>query len=319
MPELINISLLDLGGIQPVTEEMAKAAGGQLRDMPSPGEIAIFKERKTAFQMVSLVASVVIDRIEDDRAIGGPFALTLIPASKRGEIQEVSIELIEKFEMDKLLATEPAYFGYDPFSGDWSLYGGLRTVLGNKATAGFADELGLVVEHFFLATVYDETDVLALDLKMPSERLAEKYRRHRSRLLFRPFRRVESRRIWGAESPIELFVLQELARRTLRPQLQIMIFNDGSTYPSLYHFWQSLTVEDAPDIITEVDIYFDNKKLGVFCDGGHHAKRKQREKDAAINAKLRELGITPLRFTGRPILENTTAVGDEIENALARL
>lgn len=98
-----------------------------------------------------------------------------------------------------------------------------------------------------------------------------------------------------------------------------MIMNDGSTYPSLYHFWQSLTAEDAPNLITEVDIYFENKKLAVFCDGGQHARRKQREKDAAINAKLRELGITPLRFTGRQIIENTTAVGDEIENALAGL
>lgn len=319
VPELLNISLLDLGGIQPVTEEMAKAAGGELRDTPSPGEIAIFKERKTAFQTVSLVASLVIDRIENDRAIGWPFALTLIPASKRDDVYEASIELIEKLDVEKWLATEPAYFGYDPFSGDWSLYGGLRTVLGNKATAGFADELGVVIEQFFLATVYDENDVLALDLKMPSARLTEKYRRHRSRLLFRPFHRVEARRIWGAESPIELFVLQELARRKLQPHLQVMIMKDGSTYPSLYHFWQSLTAEDAPDLITEVDIYFERKKVAVFCDGGHHARRKQREKDAAINARLRDLGITPLRFTGRQIMENTAAIGEQIEKTLAAL
>ena len=319
VPQLLNISLLDLGGIQPVTEAMAKAAGGELRDRPSVGEVALFKERKTTFQMVSLVASLVIDRVEDARAVGWPFALTLIPASKRGKVQEMPIELIEKLDVDRWMATEPAYFGYDPFSGDWSLYGGLSTVLGKTATSGFMDELGLVIEQFFLATTYDENDVLSLDLKMPNTRLAEKYRQHRSRLLFAPFHRVQARRIWGAESPIELFVLQELARRGLQPHLQVMIMNDGSTYPSLYHFWQNLTTDDAPNLVTEVDIYFEGKRLAVFCDGGHHARRKQREKDAAINAKLRDQGITPLRFTGRQIMENTLAVGEEIERTLANL
>ena len=44
------------------------------------------------------------------------------------------------------------------------------------------------------------------DVGMPSKELERKYRKHRSRLLFTPFRRVEARRIWGAESPIELFL-----------------------------------------------------------------------------------------------------------------
>jgi hypothetical protein len=57
IPELIRVATLDLGGIQPLTKEMAAAAGGTLHDKPS--EVAMFRERGTTFQLVSVVLSVV--------------------------------------------------------------------------------------------------------------------------------------------------------------------------------------------------------------------------------------------------------------------
>ena len=91
---------------------------------------------------------------------------------------------------------------------------------------------------------------------MPSKELERKYRKHRSRLLFTPFRRVEARRIWGAKSPIELFLIQELARRGQFPQLQILIMEGGAAFPSWYHLWKDLEFRHAPGLITEADLYF---------------------------------------------------------------
>jgi len=59
IPELIRASTLGVGGIRPIAKGMADAAGGPLRDTPSPGEIALFRHRGTRFQMVSLVASLL--------------------------------------------------------------------------------------------------------------------------------------------------------------------------------------------------------------------------------------------------------------------
>jgi hypothetical protein len=46
-PALVRQALGPLGGIQPVTGEMCKAANGDLHDMPSEGEVKLFKEKGT--------------------------------------------------------------------------------------------------------------------------------------------------------------------------------------------------------------------------------------------------------------------------------
>ena len=102
------------------------------------------------------------------------------------------------------MSTEPGYSGYDPFSGEWAMYGPLSLV---ARTKGFLDEVGIVVGMYFLATDFDPDDTLMMHVGMPTEKLDARYRRRRSELLFRPFERVEARRIWGAETPIELFLI----------------------------------------------------------------------------------------------------------------
>jgi very-short-patch-repair endonuclease len=53
--------------------------------------------------------------------------------------------------------------------------------------------------------------------------------------------------------------------------------------------------------VTEADFFFETERIAVFCDGAHHARRKQREKDAAINQKLETLGIQAVRVLGSEI------------------
>jgi hypothetical protein len=66
IPELIRMATLDLGGIQPVTKAMSEAAGGTLHDKPSDGEVELFRERGTNFQLISIVLSCVPAGMVDD-------------------------------------------------------------------------------------------------------------------------------------------------------------------------------------------------------------------------------------------------------------
>jgi hypothetical protein len=230
VPELACASIMDLGGIQPVMGAMVKAAGGLITDRPSEREIALFRERRTAFQMISVVASVAAVRQREGAFAVTPIALSLFPASKRGEVTMVSVDSVAALLGGEDFGVfEPGYVGYDFFSGEWSAYGPLGLIASGK---GFLDEVGIVINTYFLATEFDPDDVLTMHMGMPTEKLEAKYCKRRRELLFQLFQRVEARRIWGVETPIELFLVQELARHGLHPSIQMLIMADGNTYPS---------------------------------------------------------------------------------------
>lgn len=316
VPELVRVSMVDLGGVQPITKAMAEAAGGTLFDKPTDGEIALFRERGTQFQMISVIASVIPVAHADGVSTVTPFALSLLPASKRGAISLMSIEAIAALEGgEKWREASPGYVGYDPFSGEWGMYGPLGLVAGHGKR--FLDEVGIVLETFFLATDFDPEDVAMVDVGMPTDRLTQKYRRKRMELLFRPFERVEARRIWGVETPIELFLMQELARHGVYGVPQMLVMEDGGLFPSWYHLWQDLEFRNAPALISEVDLYFADQRVAVFCDGAHHKQAKRRAKDAAIDEKLAGLGIRAVRVSSLLINSDIEAAGGIVRAALA--
>ncbi|MEZ2145372.1 hypothetical protein AAE026_24240 [Bradyrhizobium sp. DN5] len=307
VPELIRVATLDLGGVQPVTKAMSEAAGGTLQDKPSEGEVELFRKRGTTFQLISIVLSCVPAGRVDDVLQVRPFAMTLIPASKRDKVQETTIDLVAKLDLDAWLATEPMYAGYDPFTGDWRLSGNLPGYMGGEQK-GYLDEMGFVIDQFFLATELAEDDeVLTMDLKMPSDQMKVRYEKHRRKLFFTPFKQVEARRVWGAETPIELFVIQALAKENLHPACQMLIMSDGATFPSWYHLWNDVEFRHTDGLVTEADLFFEKERVAVFCDGGHHTRAKQKAKDAAITEKLAALGIRSVRIPG-----------DEIRTGLAK-
>jgi hypothetical protein len=316
IPELIRVAMLDLGGVQPVTKAMAEAAAGTLHDKPSDGEVELFQKRGTKFQLVSVVLSCVAAGEADGVRQLRPFAVTLIPASKRGEVQHQTIDLVAKLDVSKWLETGPMYSGYDPFSGEWGLYGNFPGYLDGQR-AGFLDEIGLVIDQFFLQTeIPDDDEILMMDLRMPSDEMKARYEKHRKKLLFTPFKKVEARRIWGAETPIELFLIQALAKEKLFPESQMLIMEDGATFPALYHLWQDDEFRHSPGLVTEADLYFPSKRAAIFCDGAHHARRKQKAKDAAINAKLEAVGIHPVRIPGREIKYDLPGAVSRVKESL---
>lgn len=315
VPELVHASTVDLGGIQPVTKAMFGAAGGNISDKPSKGEVALFRERGTTFQMISVIASTIPVAHEDGVSTVTPFALSLLPASKRGAVSNVSIDFIVAMECGEVLREmEPGYVGYDPFAGDWGMYGPLGLIAGHGKR--LLDEVGIVIGTFFLATDFDPEDVTMIDVGMATKKLTQKYRRKRMELLFRSFERVEARRIWGAETPIELFLMQGLARNGIFGVPQMLIMDDGGLFPSWYHFWQDLELRNAPGLISEVDLYFADERVAVFCDGAHHKRAKRQAKDAAIDAKLARLGIRAVRVSSDAINRDLEGAGELVLAAL---
>lgn len=99
-PELVRRAIGELGGIQPVIREMAKAASRELRDIPSEGEIALFKAKRTLFQPIFVVLSIAELKEIGGTLVAAPNALSLLPTSKRGAIDERSIEEIAHLEAE---------------------------------------------------------------------------------------------------------------------------------------------------------------------------------------------------------------------------
>lgn len=317
VPKWIKASILTLGGVQPITGAMAKAAGGELQDQPSAGELALFRESGTRFQLVFVVASVAKFVTLDGVSHGVPYALSLQPATKRGKVSEVGVDYVEKINLsDAVARTQPAYTGFDPFTGEWQAWGAIDIFLSDQTREGFPDELGLVYDQFFLATAYDPDDVLDVDM-LANDRANRKYRRHRQNLMFRPFTDTRARRIWGAESPIELFLFQALLQRGLSPSLQMLFFSDGTVFPSLYHFWANASPEEVPELITEVDMYFPEQRLAVFCDSNrHHRGAKAAQKDALVSERLAAIGVRTVRVPGPLIVRNLQAATDLVSQAI---
>jgi hypothetical protein len=319
-PELIKFSLLTLGGIQPITGAMSSAAGGTLSNVPSPGEIEYFRAQGGSFQLIFVVASPLLAGFDEEgSAIVKPFALTLVPASKRGKVvSQTDIDFVTNVMIGNPLLDRPSsYVGYNPFSGEWAAWGEVGIVIGADPREGFMDELGLVVDHFILATSYDPEDVGTVGLDIPLEAF-QRYSRHRTRILFTPFESLRARRVWGVESPIELFLLQELARRGEFPQPQMIVMDDGNVFPSLYDLWNDPGFRGTNGVITEADFFFPESKTAVFCDGRHHLRRKYREKDEVIDAKLSEAGIKTVRLQGGEIVRNLERAGDRVLEAIGR-
>lgn len=315
VPEVVRLSLEPVFGVQPVTSEMFKAAGGQpLSQTPSAGEIEYFREKGAQFQMIQMVVSLAWWDTHDGRVEAVPFAISTLPASKREKIHTTSIDWIAAMD-GGVVKNEDAYVGFDPFVGDWGMYAPGGLAMHSAGGARPFDELGIVISRYFLATDFDREDVLETDEFIPeASKLA--YRRNRIKRVFTPFENLTTRRLWGLETPIELFLFQELLSRGIRPQCQYLIYPDGTAYQSLYDVYADVEFRRGQNILAEADMYLPEKRIAIFCDGAHHERRKQREADERIDDELQRLGIRSVRVSGRLINSDLEAAGAAVAAAI---
>ncbi|PZU87003.1 MAG: hypothetical protein DI527_19435 [Chelatococcus sp.] len=211
---------------------------------------------------------------------------------------------------------EPCYVGFNPFSGQWEAFGPVPLMLGNPPWATYPDGIGLVTDMYYLQVGFDPSEVLFVDMGMGEGKPRQKYMRHRNKLMFTPFEELQARRVWGAQSPIELFLPQALLREDLTPLLQMLLFEDGSTYPSIYDLWAE-NLADVPGLITEADMFFPEHRLAIFCDSTrHHRGGKAARKDEAISRKLEDAGFRPVRVPGALIVRDLKAATKLVLDAL---
>lgn len=320
VPEVVNASLMPLGGIQPVTRKIAELTNGIIYDEPSEAEVDYFRSINAKFQPILLVMSLATLSGPEGSLEGIPYAISAIPMSKHGVVMTVDIDSVKANRGgDAFAAADWCYSGFDPFVGEWSTFSTTATILEMRGGKGYVDELGAVVGVYYLHTEFEREDVMEVDCFFPDEKSRKRFLRNRIKTLFQPFKRVEVRRIWGAQTPIELFLYQELLFRGLRPQLQYLVFPDGRTYPSLYDSYADVETRHELQLLTEIDIFFPDERLAVFCDGSHHTRSKQVERDAKIDGKLGELGISTVRASGKLIIGNLGGAADEICQRLEKL
>lgn len=317
IPEVVRVSMMPLSGIQPITTEMFEAAGRELLTKPSEAEVELFRKKKTSFQMISLVLTMAYWEEIEGQIFGIPCSIHAIPSIKRGKVQFCGIDTVAAIaDVGEGPELEQVYAGFDPFSGhyDMAIMGGNYVAWSRQKTP--LTEVGFVLERYFLADQFDREDVEEFDLFIPEEH-RKAYKRNRIKKLYTPFNKWESRHIWGVESDIERFLLQELLARGLRPQLQWIIYKSGQCYQSLYDVYKDVEFRHGAEMLTEADLFFPDERVAVFCDGSkHHMRKKDREKDERINAALLDLGVTPVRVSGREIREDLKSAGDKVYSVL---
>ncbi len=318
IPEVVRISMMPLSGIQPLTTEMFEVSDGELRTKPSEAEINLFRAKGTKFQMISLVLTMAFWEEIEGRILGVPCSLHVLPSIKRGKVQYCEIDTVAAIaDLGERAHMENVYADFDPFSGQYSM-----SIMGGDYVAWSRQkrpltDVGFVLERYFLAGDFVRDDVAEFDTFIPGEH-KKGYKRNRIKKLYTPFKKWESRHIWGVESDIERFLFQELLSRGLRPQLQWIIYKSGQVYQSLYDVYKDVEFRHGAEMLTEADLFFPDERVAVFCDGiKHHNRKKDQEKDKRINAALLNFGITPIRISGREIREDLKAAGDKVQNALS--
>jgi len=321
LPSFLNIDLLQLFGIMPKTKELIKNSQQGFFINPSAKEVEYYRKKETKFQIINVVANVHTFKLEGDTAIAYPYSLSLIAGQKRGKPDTCSIDFLDKIGLDKINFSENCYTDYSPFLPvEEGFYAPIGMFFGkNSKVKSYTDTIGFILETFFLPTDTELDKALISGPHEFDQKIIDKYNKYRIKRYFKPFTDVRPRRIWGCDSPIELFLIQALAQRGVFPTIQTLIFKNGEVHDNFFEMIASKTFIKGDELLTEADLYFPDKKIALFCDSTkHHRTSKAKLKDENISNELNSLGIKSLRIQGREIvhdLENTVErILEEIKN-----
>ena len=315
IPDLVRSMLFPIRHVEPLTTDALPYTGEFLGDFPEKEEFAYYKKLGAKFQLVFVVINSIYVCDEGEARLMYPYSISLIPASKRHVVEESSADFVEMMVDNEMLRRETAYLHLDPFVGEWGFWSDLGLIADMGQENAFTDELGLVFDYFYLRTEVPLDEVVQPSIEIEGDR-QRRYLKHRSRLLYTPFRFLQSRRVWGVENGLELFVLHELVRRGAPfPTIQARIYADA-TFPTLYHAWVDWDDEKDAKFISEVDFLFEEQRVAVFCDGARHRKKKIIERDVRIDQNLKSAGYRVIRLSSRDILRDVEAAANLVTGYL---
>ncbi|MBU7584077.1 MAG: hypothetical protein KAF91_14390 [Nostoc sp. TH1S01] len=321
LPEVLNVDILTLDGLQPITVNIANLYPSGIPLQPSQEAINYYLRQEVKFQMVFVVANFYDLRCVGNVVEGRPYSISLIPASKRGKPQEMSAAFFKNFSIEKVLEWEPVYLNFNSFTGEWDLFGSFGTFFNSQSELDiYTDSIGFIIGVYFLANKYSKRDILLPDIISADNRTRRKYRDYRINRYYEPFAKLKLRKLWGADSPIELFLIHALANRNIFPKIQTSIFRDGAIYANFYDMVSDFNIKEEHYLITSADLYFEKEKLAIFCDSKqYHNTDEAKRKDERISEKLADIGINYLRISGTDIVHELPKCVAQIEEYLMRL
>lgn len=311
--EFLFHDIFDLDGTQPIENKIMRLSkkfynGLPIMEVnPSKDAIEFYEKRGDNFQMINVVVCCYAFEENNGEFIGLPYHISLRPAQKRGLPSSLSTKWIEKIDLSAVLESSPHYMGYNPFSNAFGFYA-IGSMPVNESIC--SDTIGFVYNTYFLASRYDNQDVcdpgMCTSLIGESKSVLNDYRKFRFSRYFKPFKNIEPIKIWGCDSPIELFLLQAMNSLNLRPKIQMHIFKDGTIFPSLQAMWESgRRTKTLSKTITEADFFFEEQMVAVFCDSvAFHSSPEAIAKDKTIDDSLNAIGIRSIRISGPDIVQS---------------
>jgi len=314
LPSYLNFDLFTFEGINTKTDEMINEINQKEFSLKySKEEIEYYSKKGTKFQIINVVANIHTFKRKEDGIHAYPYSISLIAGQKRGLPETCDIKFLSSFDLAKLPYKKGIYTDFSPFKPNIE---GFYTFGNIMHTEKYTDTIGFVIEAFFLPIDIDKDAQIPMAGPTKNLEISEKYNKYRIKRYYTPFKDVNPRRIWGCDSPIELFLIQALAKRNLYPKIQTLIFNTGDIFDNFYHMIESKTFIKGTELITDVDLYFPEKKLAIFCDSKFHRGTKNQVKDQKINTELERLGIRVLRLEGKEIINDLNNCVDKILDAL---
>lgn len=315
--DFLKFDIDDLDGVQPVEEKYLAEAGRVFGVNPSEELISIYERENVDFQLINVVVNLHGFKEVDGVLMGKPYSISLKPMEKRGKVTKQPPSFFRNFDMEELRNQDNAYLGFNPFTQSYQMFGSYSTLCSAGPLKTHSDMIGFVLNTYALATKWDFDQVCMPAMPDCNEYLTEKFKKYRTRRYFKKFENIFPRKIWGCDSPIELFLLHAMSAKELFPEIQTALFEDGSTHPTLHQMISANSKECNIRQITDADFYFSENKLAIFCDSNaHHRSKKAKEKDARIDGELKELGIRSLRIMGAEIIEEPYVCVDKIEKNL---
>jgi hypothetical protein len=314
LPGFMNVDLYTLAGIMPKTVDLVKNTQVGFHINPSKKEIEYYRARNTEFQLIHVVANVHTFREQEDKSvIAYPYAISLVPGQKRGLPEVARINFVEKINLEKLNQHSHVYTDMSPFKPVYEgFYADISFIFGIEAEM-YTDTVGFILETYLLPLDIEDEDIPMMGPQDIDPAVTEKYNKYRIKRYFKPFKDVKPRRIWGCDSPIELFLIQALASKNIFPVIQSLIFKNGEIFDNYYHMIEEKVFIKGDELITEVDLYFPEKKLAIFCDStSFHRGKKNKDKDRLIDEELAKHGINVFRVMGKEIIENLDGVVEAI-------
>ena len=315
--EFLNYDIFQLDGVQPLEQRHMEANNGLIGVNASKESIAIYKEEKVNFQLIYIVVNAYGFREFNGEIVGKPYCISLVPAIKRGEISSVPPEWIENIDLEHMDGVPKLYKGFNPFRGAFGLH-----IMGMHDYSNIeSDMLGFVHSIYAMADRFEHREVLLPGIpKLEGHnQVLNDYKKYRNNWYFKPFKKLKPKKIWGCDSPIELFLIHAMDSIGLNPELQTIICEDGFTVPSFHKLWENHKSRKRLKSITDADFYFPGEKLAVFCDSvAHHSPPETKKKDQAIDEKLKKIGIRSLRICGRDIAQSPMESARIVEAELNR-